>query len=221
MRQYENIYIKRFLYFNVYVIKGDNGDILIDTGFIGIRKNLKKWLDNFNIKLVILTHAHVDHIWNVSYIKNLYGCEVAMGINDICNIDNSKIKSKASKKRYNGWAKLMNLGMKKFVCDGFDVDILLEDNQIIKRYGIDLKIISLSGHTSGSIGIIYKNYLFAGDALVYRGKYPEIAYQNQNNIDALKAYDKILELYPDIVFVGHDKEILKDKLEICKIKRYP
>ena len=65
-RQYGNIYMKRFLYFNVYVIKGINGDILIDTGFIGIKLFLKKWLDKFNIKLIILTHAHIDHIWNVN-----------------------------------------------------------------------------------------------------------------------------------------------------------
>ena len=77
-RQYENVYMKRFSYFNVYVIKGKNGDILIDTGFIGMKKSLKKWLDQFNIKLIILTHAHVDHIWNVSYLKKLYNCKVAM-----------------------------------------------------------------------------------------------------------------------------------------------
>ena len=65
MREYDNIYVKRFVYFNLYVIKGKTGDILIDTGFIGIKRSLKKWLDKFNIRLVILTHAHVDHVWNV------------------------------------------------------------------------------------------------------------------------------------------------------------
>ena len=92
-KQIENIYIKRFCYFNLYVIKGKNGDILIDTGFIGMKRNLKKWLYQFNIKLVILTHAHVDHIWNASYVKELYNCKIAISENDIDNIDNTKIKS--------------------------------------------------------------------------------------------------------------------------------
>ena len=69
IKQYDNIYMKKFGYFNIYVIRGENGDILIDTGFIGIKTALKKWLDNFNIKLVILTHAHIDHTWNTAYIK--------------------------------------------------------------------------------------------------------------------------------------------------------
>ena len=38
----DNIYMKRLNYFNVYVIKGEDGDILIDTGFICMRKKLKK-----------------------------------------------------------------------------------------------------------------------------------------------------------------------------------
>ena len=212
MQKIENIYIKRFLYFNLYVIKGKNGDILIDTGFIGMRKNLKKWLDKFNIKLVILTHAHADHIWNASYIKKIYNCQIAIGKNDIENINNPKINSKPSKKIHTQWTKLMNYGMKKFIPEKFGIDIFLKNNQVIKRYGIDLKIISLPGHTNGSIGVLYKNYLFAGDALVNRHKLPEIAYQNQNTDEAIASYEKIIQLSPKIVFVGHDKAIALDKL---------
>ena len=211
-KQFGNIYVKRFCYFNVYVIKGKNGDVLIDTGFIGIKRNLKKWLDNFNIKLVILTHAHVDHTWNVAYIKELYNCKIAISEKDLENIDNTKIHSYPAKKRYANWTKLMNWGMQKFIPPKFEVDYLLKDNQVIRRFGLRLKIISLSGHTTGSIGILYKNHLFAGDALVNRNKIPEVAYQNQNNKIAKETYQKIKELSPRIIFVGHDKEITIDKL---------
>lgn len=203
---YDNIHMKRFNYFNLYIIEGDNGDILIDTGFIGIRRNLKKWLDKFNIKLVILTHAHVDYIWNASYIQKLYNCDVALSINDIENIDNSNIKSKPSKIKYKTWTNLMNWGMRHFIPKNFNINIELQDNQIINDYGLDLKIISLPGHTNGSIGILYKDYLFVGDALVNRRKHPSIAYQNQNNDSANKSIKKIIDINPKIVFVGHDKE---------------
>ena len=210
--QIENIYIKRFFYFNLYVIKGRNGDILIDTGFIGMRKHLKKWLDKFNIKLIILTHAHVDHIWNAAYIKKRYNCQIAIGKNDVENIDNTRIKAVPSHKKHTRWTKLMNYGMKKFVPEIFEIDMYLKDKQRIKRYGLDLKIISLEGHTKGSIGVLYNNYLFAGDALVNRKRYPEIAYQNQDNKEAVKSYEKIINLAPEIIFVGHDKKITLEKL---------
>lgn len=208
----KNIYVKRFLYFNLYVIKGKNGDILIDTGFIFMKKEIKKWLDNFNIKLIILTHAHIDHTWNASYIKNLYNCKIAMSEKDIANIDNSNIHSKPSKKRHTLWTKIMNLGMRKLNANYFDIDIILKDEQIIKKYGIELKIIALNGHTNGSIGIVYNNYLFAGDALVKRRKQPQIAFQNQSNEAAKEAYKKIISMSPEIIFIGHDKAITKDEL---------
>lgn len=205
---YENIYMKRFYYFNLYIIKGIDGDILIDTGFIGMKKDLKKWLDNFNIKLIVLTHAHVDHIWNAAYIQKLYNCDIALAINDIENIDNSKINSKPSKARYKAWTKLMNWGMHHFTPEKFDVNFTLCDNQIIENYGLNLKIIALPGHTNGSIGILYKDYLFVGDALVNRGKFPTLAYQNQNNEKAYKSLETIVDSNPKIIFVGHDKEII-------------
>ena len=154
-RKIDNIYIRRFLYFNLYVIKGKNGDVLIDTGFIGMKRALKRWLDKFNIKLVILTHAHVDHTWNAAYLKNLYKCKLALSKDDIENIDNRNIKSTPSTNKHKNWTKLMNFGMKKFIPQKYKIDMKLNNNQIIKKYGLDLKIVSLPGHTDGSIGVLY------------------------------------------------------------------
>lgn len=210
--QIDNIYIKRFYYFNVYVIKGKNGDILIDTGFICMKRRLKKWLDQFNIKLIILTHVHVDHAWNVAYIKKLYNCKVAIGELDIDNINNRNIKTKPLSRKYALWTKLMKTGMNRFVPKHYYPDIFLKDNEIIKKYGLTLKIISLKGHTTGSIGIKYKDYMFIGDALVNRGKKVSIAFQNQDNESAKLSINKILLEAPKLLFVGHDKYITQEKL---------
>ena len=60
---------------------------------------------------------------------------------------------------------------------------------------------------------MYKNNLFAGDSLVNRKKdYVEIAYQNQDNISAKKAFKKIVKLNPKMIYVGHDKPITNIKL---------
>ena len=208
MYKYGDVIRKRILYFNVYVIKGKTGDILIDTGFICMKKYLKKWLSQFNIKLIILTHAHVDHIWNVSYIKKLYNCEVALYKDDIVNLDNSIINSKPLNDKFNLWTKVMNFGMKHFKQEEFDVDIELRDRQVIKRYGLTLKIYHLPGHTNGTIGIKYKDNLFVGDALVNRFGHPSLAYQNQSLDDAKRSVRVIENIKPDIIYLGHDKPII-------------
>lgn len=211
-KRFDNIYMKRFYYFNLYVIKGKRGDILIDTGFICMKKRVKKWLDKFNIKLIILTHAHIDHTWNTKYIQELYKCKVAIGTQDKRNINNKNIDSIAKSIRCLRWTNLMNWGMNKLVQKEYKVDYYLKNNEIINKYGLKLKIISLKGHTTGSIGIKYKDYLFIGDALVNRGKKVSIAFQNQHPIDAVKSIKKILKENPQIVFVGHDKEFDFNKL---------
>lgn len=211
-KKYDNVFMKRFYYFNLYVIKGKRGDILIDTGFICMKKRVKKWLDQFNIKLIILTHVHVDHVWNVKYIQELYNCKVAIGVKDKDNLDNSKIDSIARSFRYIRWTNLMNWGMNKFVPKDYKIDFYLKNNEVIEKYGLKLKIIWLKGHTTGSIGIRYKNFLFVGDALVNRGKKVSIAFQNQHPIDAVKSVKKIFKENPDYIFVGHDNVITKDKL---------
>lgn len=207
-KKFDNVYVRRFGYFNLYVIRGKNGDILIDTGFILMKNKIRKWLKQFDIKLIILTHSHLDHIWNTAYLKKIYNCDVAIGINDIVNIDNSLINSKPTKNKYSLWCKFMNFGMNHLVAKQFDIDIKLKDNQIIRRYGLELKIVSLPGHTNGSIGIIYKDYLFVGDALINRWNGMEIAFQNQDCDEALLSFDKIRQINPSIIFVGHDKEII-------------
>lgn len=209
----DNIFWKRFGYFNVYVIKGPNGDVLIDTGFLIMRKRLCAWLDKFNIKLIILTHAHIDHIWNAKYIKDRYGCQIAMGEEDIENIDNSKIKSHPVNYRYKYRTKLMNWGMRHFKPDVFDVDIKVKDQDEIDLNGLDIKFITLKGHTNGSIGVLYKDVLFAGDALVNRKLRAEIAYQNQNNEESINSAKKIIKFNPQLILIGHESPIKIDKLK--------
>lgn len=208
----DNIHIKRIGYFNLYLIKGKNGDILIDTGFIHMKRIIKKWLDKHNVKLIILTHAHVDHIWNTKYIQDLYNAKVAISSSDIKYIDNKKIKTKSLNKFSNLWTKLMKYGMNKFEAQPFEITYKLKDKDEINKYGIKLKIHKLPGHTKGSIGIEYKKYLFAGDALVNRIKVTR-AYQNQNPKDAKRTVQKIKHLSPEIIFLGHDKYITKDKFK--------
>lgn len=211
----DNIYMKRIKYFNLYVIKGVDGDILIDTGFIGMKRKIKKYLDKFNIKLIVLTHAHVDHSWNASYLKKLYNCKILMSREDIVNIDNSNINSKPSLKRYKAWTKLMNKGMKLLKQKEFTPDIIIDEDTSITACGINLDIINLKGHTNGSIGVLYKNNLFAGDSLVNRKRtHSQIAFQNQNNECAIKSFRKIIDLNPKMIYVGHDKPIDNDKLMI-------
>ena len=109
----------------------------------------------------------------------------------------------------------MNKGMKILKQKNFIPDILVDEDITINFCGIDLDIIKLKGHTNGSIGVLYNNKLFAGDSLVNRKRnYVQIAFQNQNNEFAKDTFKKIIDLNPQMIYVGHDRPIDNDKLMI-------
>ena len=137
-------------------------------------------------------------IWDVSIIgfpSNVLKSVDIKNIMDVkeINLDNTNINTCPRNNFLKAWTKLMKLGMNKLYPKEYKIDYYLKNNEIINKYGIKLKIISLKGHTTGSIGIKYKDYLFVGDALVNRGSKVSIAFQNQHPIDAVKSIKKITE----------------------------
>ena len=208
-----NIIKYKFNFFKIFLIKGINGDILIDTGFLTTRNKVKKICEKNNVKLIILTHAHIDHVFNAAYLKRKFKCKIAIGINDLKNLDNSIINSVPVNNKYKYRTKLMNFFMKHIQKEDFKPDILLHNNEELNRYGISLKIIDLPGHTNGSIGIMYNNNLFVGDALVNRKKYIELSYQMQNRQLAFESALKIVDLNPQTIYIGHEKNFGCDLLK--------
>ena len=52
-----------------YVLRGKHGDLLIDTGMPQIWNGLHKWLSRYDIRYILLTHAHADHDWNAARLQ--------------------------------------------------------------------------------------------------------------------------------------------------------
>ena len=70
---------------SVYVISGEKGDMLIDTGFSTTSKSLVKWIskNGYNITDIFITHAHPDHDWNAARFKQLYNARIWLGKEDL------------------------------------------------------------------------------------------------------------------------------------------
>ena len=68
---------------NCYLIRTGSGFVLIDTGVAPKRAGLVNQLESAgcqpgNLKLIIITHGHGDHIGNCAYLRRKYGAQVAM-----------------------------------------------------------------------------------------------------------------------------------------------
>jgi len=113
----------------VYVLECEGGLILIDVGFTPTCKdNIKAELDDMrkgweDIKLILITHAHGDHIDNLVEVKELTGAEVMLGEGDI---DSLKEQT------------------------GVEADMGLEDGDVIDACG-GIEVIHVPGHSKGNL----------------------------------------------------------------------
>lgn len=76
-----NIYQLDLLQANVFLIKGEDGLTLIDAAVVGVRDRLEKALakQGFrlnDIKRILITHAHVDHVGGLREIQEATDAEV-------------------------------------------------------------------------------------------------------------------------------------------------
>ena len=72
---------------NCYLVKTDNGFILIDTGRVNKRNLIEKELEKAgcypgNLKLIVLTHGDFDHSGNAAYFRKKFQSQIAMHKDD-------------------------------------------------------------------------------------------------------------------------------------------
>jgi len=155
--------------------------------------------NNFEIKYVLLTHGHFDHIGGVKFFKDK-GAKVYIGLQDgEMTLSNE-----------------LNFADRfGFTCQNFEADILLKGGDTLSLCDIDIKVISTPGHSKGGVCYLIGDKLFTGDTLMrdcygrydgYGGSYEQL----------MKSLVKIFEMDENLnVYPGHgEKTTIKE--EKCK-----
>ena len=142
---------------------------MIDSGTPNKGKNFVKSLKKLSIKpedikLVILTHGHWDHIGSAKEIKEITGAKIAMHQLEKDCLEKSLMLVPPA---VNRWGHIFAWIMSRFMplvhIPSTDVDIILGDeNFSLVEFGIPGKVIHTPGHSSGSVSAL----LETGDAFV-------------------------------------------------------
>lgn len=191
-----------------YVIKGKNGDMLIDTGFYLTYPHLLGWLGNYNIRHIFLTHAHVDHDYNAARLKKELNAEIFLGQQDlplIGHYSRQPVKATADKYRIRNIQQNVCGRMKLFSTRLYRPDILVtsDSRSILRKLGYNADIIPLAGHTLGSMGILSDNVLYCGDAFTAMWGKPDIT-PHAVSIKLMEhSLKRILKISPDWLATGH------------------
>ncbi|MHB8063105.1 MAG: MBL fold metallo-hydrolase [Ruminiclostridium sp.] len=186
----------------VFVIIGKE-IILIDTGFPGKVRGIKKELMSIGVQLeqvkhILLTHSDIDHIGNAAILQELSGAELWASKEDIPVINGEADRN----------------GFKKY----FKYIFHIKKPKDIKPFAPgqkidDIEVIPTPGHTSGHLCFLYKDILFAGDLLENKNgnliPYPKA--WNWDNKIMLQSIKKISQIPFKLVCPSHGEPIKRGK----------
>jgi len=193
---------------NCYIIENGTSGILVDTGKREYLNRVTEACKAYNVKLIVLTHPHFDHAENAAQLSAELGIPIGMNERD-CNLIASNSSQELSAETILGKV-VLSASLKDFsarAMQKFQPDILLNDGDSLAEYGIDANIISLQGHTDGSIGIdIEGKNLIAGDALMNMF-YPTVSMLYHNKADMLESAKKISGLGNRTIYFGHGRPV--------------
>ena len=192
---------------NCYLIKTDTGYILIDTGFSPKRADLDNELQSAgckpgNLKLIVITHGHGDHIGNCAYLRAKYAAPVAIHRGDSEMVERGDINTHIFNRIL---LKIIALIAGLSEIKKFRPDVYLEEGDDLSEYGFDAKVIHLPGHSNGSIGILTSGGdLFCGDLFVNVTKLAK--HSIVINADAFNAsVERLKNLIVNTAYPGHGK----------------
>ncbi len=174
---------------NSYFLVNDfNQAVVIDSG-----ENYKKIKQvseqyGFEIKAVLLTHAHFDHSGNAKKLQD-----------DGAKIYISKIDAK---KLLNDDNLSSDFG-RKF--EYLTADYTFDDGDELNILGIKIKVILTPGHTDGSACFMVDNALFTGDTLFF-GSVGRTDFKSGDREQMIKSIKRLFSLEGDYsVYPGHDE----------------
>jgi glyoxylase-like metal-dependent hydrolase (beta-lactamase superfamily II) len=148
--------------------------------------------ENLNIKAILETHAHADHLSSSQLLKKLFP-DAILGIGEKIKVVQAFFKS--------------HFNIDYLKTNGSQFDYLFKDNEELVFGSLKMKAIPTPGHTPACMSYLFEDALFTGDALFMpdygtgRCDFPDGSAK-----ELYHSITKNLFSLPDQtrVFVGHD-----------------
>jgi glyoxylase-like metal-dependent hydrolase (beta-lactamase superfamily II) len=190
-----------------YLIETQNGMVLVDAGSRGCERrilNVLAALGRDDLRLILITHAHLDHYGSADAVRRATGAPIAAHRGDA----NTMARGETDLGSVRGWGKVIEWSMpivERFLRPpSTQADVLVVDGWRLDDYGLDAFIVHTPGHTPGSISLVVEGGLvFAGDLVSARG-WPHAQWfyatdwsEIGTSINRIKAY------VPEWIYTGH------------------
>lgn len=177
---------------NCYIVSDKGNCVIIDPGAESIKISQFIAEKKLNVRAILLTHGHFDHIMAVDELKNKYQIKVYAYKDEEKLLEDAVINCSA------------DIGYSYVT----KADVYLDDGDDIAFDDIKFKVISTPGHTAGSCCYyMYENgILFAGDTLFF-GSMGRTDLPTGNEELIYKSLRKLVDLPAETkVYCGHGRD---------------
>jgi glyoxylase-like metal-dependent hydrolase (beta-lactamase superfamily II) len=211
---------------NCYLLRGDGGTLLIDPGPPGAAATViagatAAGLEPGDVRLIFVTHGHLDHYGAAPEVKAWCGAPVAAHPN-APGFSRERRNALPPAQTLRGsvvrWVYLLLSPLVPLL--PLEADVLLDDGADLSPYGVDARTMLVAGHSPESLGIATaEGDVFVGDLFVNYAAPSQPLYLFDREAWQ-RSYERVRALEPRRVYVGHGEPFSGDGLDRIYPPRY-
>ncbi len=216
---------------NTFLVEASKGLVLVDSGLPGSEKGILKAIAKLgkkpsDLKLVLLTHRHLDHIGSAAALKKQTGAKLASHPFEKPYAAGTLVISAPSAWSLYGKMvrKLTTLeywSLKLFRIIKFQtahVDLAADEDSVLDGVGLDGSVVWTPGHTKGSVTLFLNqpSVAIVGDLLrSRRGRLVEPLLM-ESIPQTQASVRRVLDLGPELICPGHGRPLPASRVKIEK-----
>lgn len=197
---------------NAYLVVGADGLMLVDAGAPGFERAVLRRMSALgrdDLRLIFITHAHLDHYGSAAALRRLTGAAIAIHRAD----GDAMARGETPLGSTRGWGGMVRILMplieQVLRPEPTPADVYLDDGDDVQRFGGSGTLLHTPGHTPGSSCLILGDVAFVGDLLSTTGP-PRLQRYFASDWSALpKALARLQERQPRRVYTAHGRYPLR------------